>query len=126
VNEENEPVGSVAEEAAKLLGALQDWAKENGQESTSAAAGAASAFRSLNEHLATGGEDCKYCPVCQFISVARRTSPEVKHHLSAAASSLLQAAATAMSSDLGPHRRGEPESTVEKIDLSDDGDWETD
>jgi hypothetical protein len=116
VNEDNDAVGSVAEEAAKLLGALQDWASESGPESATAAAGAASAFNSINEHIATEGEDCKYCPVCQLISVARRTSPEVKHHLGTAASSLLRAAAAAMTtspSDRAPH------SPVEKIHLED-------
>ena len=126
MNEENEPVGGVAEEAAKLLGALQDWAKENGQESSTGAAGAASAFRSLNEHIATGGEDCKYCPVCHLISVVRRTSPEVKQHLTAATTSLLQAATAAMTSvATEPHGADSP-ATFEKIDLSEDSDWETD
>jgi len=114
VNEENEPVGSVAEEAAKLLGALQDWATEHSQESASAAAGAASAFNRLNEHIATDGEDCKYCPVCQLISLAHRTSPEVKQHLTAATTSLLQAAAAAIAA---PAARQQADLPVEKIDL---------
>ena len=122
MSDENEPVGSVAEEAAKLLGALQDWARESGQESTGAASGAAAAFRNLNEHIATGGQDCKYCPVCQLISVVRQTSPEVKHHLSTAASSLLHAAAAAMSTDVS---RRESQAPVEKIDLVDDA-WDED
>lgn len=122
MSDENEPVGSVAEEAAKLLGALQDWARESGHETAGAASGAAAAFRNLNEHLATGGQDCKYCPVCQLISVVRQTSPEVKNHLSTAASSLLHAAAAAMSTDVS---RRESQAPVEKIDLVDDA-WDED
>ena len=122
MSDENEPVGSVAEEAAKLLGALQDWARASGHETAGPASGAASAFRNLNEHIATGGQDCKYCPVCQLISVVRQTSPEVKHHLSTAASSLLHAAAAAMSTDVS---RRESQAPVEKIYLVDDA-WDED
>jgi len=124
VNEDNEAVGSVAEEAAKLLGALQDWAKEE-QESATAAAGAASAFRSLNEHIAAESEDCKYCPVCKLISIVRRTSPEVKQHLTAATTSLLQAATAAMATVATESRGPDSSTTFQKIDLSDDRDWET-
>jgi hypothetical protein len=58
-------VGSVAEEAVKLLGALQDWAKESAGDTAgaagAAATGAAEALRGIDEHIATGGEDCRYC-----------------------------------------------------------------
>jgi hypothetical protein len=118
VSGEQEPVGSLGEEAVKLIGALQDWAKESGGDA--AATSAASAFKSINEHIATGDQACKYCPVCQVISAVRDVSPEVKQHLSSAASSLLHAAAAAMSTDV-PRRR--EESPVEKIDLSDDS-WD--
>jgi hypothetical protein len=123
VSDENESVGSVAEEAVKLLGALQGWAKESLHDPADPTAGAASAFKNLNEHVATGSPDCKYCPVCQVISVVRQTSPEVKHHLSTAASSLLHAAAAALSADSTDFPQSEP---LEKIDLSADGDWEDD
>jgi len=131
----DEPVGSVGEEAAKLLGAVQEWARESGSEyadATAAAAGgaaggAASSLNRVNEHLATGGEDCRYCPLCQVISAVRDTSPEVKQHLASAASSLLQAAAGALATpvpdDTGENRKGSP---VERIDLTDDEGWEDD
>jgi hypothetical protein len=120
VSNEQEPVGSLGEEAVKLLGALQDWAKESGGDS--ATTGAASAFKSFNEHIATGDAECRYCPVCQVISAVREVSPEVKQHLSTAASSLLQAAAAAMSNDVP---RDRPDTPVERIDLSDDA-WDAD
>jgi hypothetical protein len=119
VSNEQEPVGSLGEEAAKLLGALQDWAKESGGDT--AATGAASAFKSFNEHVATGDQECRYCPICQVISAVRDVSPEVKQHLTTAASSLLQAAAAAMSTDASRRR---DDSQVEKIDLSDDEAWD--
>jgi hypothetical protein len=114
-------VGSVAEEAAKLLGALQDWARESGHDSaTAGAAGAAAMFHNLNEHVATGGEDCRYCPLCQAISLVRQTSPEVKQHLTSAAASLMQAVVAAMPTQAHGDAHGRTRDPVEKIDLSDE------
>jgi hypothetical protein len=121
----HDPVGSVGEEAAKLLGALSEWAREQGNDYTGTAAGAASSFahavRDVNEHIATDSADCRYCPVCQAIHVVRSTSPEVREHLSVAASSLMQAAAGL----LATHTNPSSPSPVEKIDLDGDGgDWD--
>jgi hypothetical protein len=120
VSNEQEPVGSLGEEAVKLLKTLQGWAEESGGDA--AATGAASAFKSFNEHIATGDQECRFCPVCQVISAVREVSPEVKQHLTSAASSLLSAAAAAMSTD-GSRRASE--TPVEKIDLSDEA-WDAD
>jgi hypothetical protein len=118
------PVGSVAEEAAKLLQALQGWGEQTGAEygeaTASAAAGAARRLRDVNEHLATGGADCTYCPLCQVISAARGTSPEVKQHLASAATSLMQAAAGLLSTPVPDQATGRPGVPVEKIEVSDD------
>jgi hypothetical protein len=120
-----EPVGSVGEEAAKLLGALSEWAREQGTDYADTAAGAANSFaqtvHDVNEHIATGSADCRYCPVCQVIHVVRQTSPEVRAHLSVAASSLMQAAAGL----LATHADGQSTpSPVEKIDLDDEAGWD--
>ena len=124
-DEKQEPVGSVGEEAAKLLSAVQDWAKENGEEyagaAADAAAGASTVWGSLNEHIATGGESCTYCPLCRMISAFRATSPEVKAHLASSVTSLAQAVVAALESDAG--KEGKRDAGVEKIDLSDDDDW---
>jgi hypothetical protein len=115
----HEPVGSVGEEAAKLLGALSEWAQDQGTDYVGNAAGAASAFtnavRDVNEHIATDSADCRYCPVCQVIHGFRSTSPEVREHLSLAASSLMNAAASL----LATHTNPSASSPVEKIDLDD-------
>jgi hypothetical protein len=114
----------VGEEAAKLMGALSDWARDQGTDYTGTAAGAATSFahavRDVNEHIATGGEDCRYCPVCQVIHAVRSTSPEVRAHLSTAASSLMQAAAGLLATHPTPAERG----PVERIDLDDPDDWD--
>jgi hypothetical protein len=124
------PVGSVGDEAVKLLKALQEWAKESGQEyagsAGAAAAGAGGLLQTVNEHIATGGQDCTYCPVCRVIAAVRATSPEVKQHLTTAASSLLQAAAGVMATHVADAATSRTDEPVEHIDLSDDGEWEDD
>lgn len=119
----DEPVGSVGEEAAKLFAALSGWARDQGTDYAGAASGAAAAMsetvQAINEHVATGSEDCRYCPVCQVIHAVRTTSPEVKEHLAVAASSLMHAAAGLLATHV-PADKGSP---VEKIDL-DDSDWD--
>jgi hypothetical protein len=118
-----EPVGSAAEEAAKLLGAVADWAREHGGElggTVSALAGPASAglgaaAHDVEAHLANG-EDCRYCPICRAVQVFRASSPEVRDHLSSAFASLAQAAAAAMATAVPDERRP----GVERIDLSDE------
>lgn len=123
----NESVGSLSEEAIKLLGALQGWARESGSDYASAAAdvasGAAASFDSVYEHIATGGKDCKYCPICQLISAVRETSPEVKQHLAAAGTSFMQAVAGVTATQAS---KGRSDAAMEHIDLSDDDDWEDD
>lgn len=121
-----EPVGSVGEEAAKLFAALSGWAKDQGVSGVDSAAGAAGAvtdaLHNVNEHLATGGADCKYCPLCQVIAAVRATSPEVKAHLTIAASSLMQAAAGILATQVSTDPAGRT-GPVEKIDLDD---WDED
>ena len=129
MSDPGESVGSVAEEAAKLLHALQDWAKESGSEyagaAASAAEGAASAVHRIDEHIATGSAECTYCPVCRVISAVRETSPEVRQHLTTAATSLLHAAAGLLATNVPDPSKQRRDGPVEKIDLSDD-DWEDD
>lgn len=124
-----EPVGSLGEEATKLLAALQDWARDSGNEyagaGAAAASGAASTAQRVHEHLATGGEDCRYCPLCRVISAVRGTSPEVRGHLASAATSLMNAAAGVLATQVpeqrshaGPAR--DRTAPVQKIRLDDE------
>lgn len=115
---ESPEVGGIGEEAMKLLHALQGWARETGTHSEDLTGGF---LREVNEHIATGGEACRYCPVCRVISAVRTTSPEVRHHLSVATSSLLQAIAVVLATPPTEDRsHGGP---VEHIDLDGDN-WE--
>ena len=129
--EDKEQVGSLGDEAAKLMTALQGWACEHGEDYANAAAGAASgaasSMDSINEHIATGGTDCKYCPICQVIAAVRETSPEVKQHFASAASSFVQALAGILATQMpDQNRRPRSDTGVEKIDLSNDEDWDDD
>lgn len=76
--ESGEPLGSASEEAARLLAALQDWARR-----TAAGAG--------EVPIATGAPECRLCPLCQLIGLLRSTSPEVVENLARAGDSLLAA-----------------------------------
>jgi hypothetical protein len=104
-----DPVGSVAEEAAKLFGVLSGWAREHGE---GVGAVADSMAGELHDHLATGSPECAWCPVCRTVAAVRQTSPEVRDHLASAASSLMMAVSGLMASP-APRRDG----SVEHIDL---------
>lgn len=109
-------VGSVADEAAKLFGALADWAKD-----TTHLPGGLSGLGGFEEHLATGAPECTYCPVCRTVHAVRQLSPEVRAQLATAGTALLQAASTLLASATSEPR---PTAGFEHIDLDDGAaDW---
>ncbi|MDQ4052243.1 MAG: hypothetical protein M3237_06015 [Actinomycetota bacterium] len=113
-------IGSVGEEAAKLLGAISEWARDQGSDLGQGLGGlaghAATSMQDINEHIATGSAECTYCPICRGVHVIRGTSPEVKAHLVTAASSFLQAASALLATQLPKDGTGRA-SHVERIDL---------
>ena len=118
-SEDGPEVGAVGEEAAKLFGALADWAREHGPS-------LAGFPPDLDEHLATGAPECTYCPICRTVHVLREAGPEVRQHLAIAAASLMQAAAGVLNAaSADPQRAGRPDG-VQKIDLDDEGEWPED
>ena len=120
-NDGPEPVGSVAEEAAKLFGALSGWAREHGDGVSSMAGSmAGSVAEDLHDHLATGSPECAWCPVCRTVAAIRQTNPEVRAHLASAASSLM----LAVSGMMAPPTQARGEG-VERIDLDADTDDDT-
>ncbi len=101
MTQKQDAVGSVAEEAAKLLQALQGWNTDGGRAAHAAAAAGfaeqlASVLGPVHEHLGEGGADCGVCPLCRVAARVRQTSPEVKEHLTTAATSLVNAVAAFM------------------------------
>ncbi len=103
----DEPVGSVGDEAAKLLGALADWASDH----------VGDTVRDVNEHIATSDAECLYCPICRTVHAVRQASPEVKTQLTTAATAFLQAAAGLLA---GVGHSEPPPSRVQHIDLDPD------
>ena len=101
---QDEPVGGVGDEAAKLLGALADWAGDHFGDRV----------REVNDHIATGDAECLYCPICRTVHAVRAASPEVKAQLATAASTFLQAAARLLSAAGAADPSG---SRVQHIDL---------
>lgn len=77
-----ESVGTLAEEAVKLLAAAQDWAKS----------------RIGADHPS----DCQLCPFCQAIGALRQVKPETIEHLVAAAASFASALRTTVSPPPAP------------------------
>jgi hypothetical protein len=108
---EDEPVGGVGDEAAKLLGALADWAGER-------AGDWGEQVREVDQHIATGDAECRYCPICRTVHAVRDASPEVKAQLASAASTFLQAAAGLLAAAAQP--QGQPSSRVQHIELDDE------
>jgi hypothetical protein len=116
----SDDVGSVGEEAARLLGALSDWARD-----ADLVGQAGHVLHEIDEHVATGAPECRWCPVCRTVHLARAASPEVRTHLASAAASLVQAVAgvlESLPSAAATGATGAPtqESGVERIDLDDD------
>lgn len=108
-NDPMQDVGSVAEEAAKLLGALSDWARD--------------AAHDVDHHVSTGAQECTYCPICRTVHAVRGLSPEVRTQLAGAATSLLHAAAGLLATAVPDQGARDG---VEQIDLDDAGDWPED
>lgn len=99
-----ESLGSASEEAARLLGALQDWARR-----TAAGAG--------EVPIATGAPECRLCPICQLIGLMRSTSPEVVDNLARAGDSLIAAFRAALAAhEHSWSQGGSPD--VQHIDIS--------
>lgn len=124
-----EDLGSVSDEAAKLFGALSDWARDSAAPGAGLADSlsglvdqAAATVSEIDAHLATGSGECTYCPICRTVHAVRQTSPEVKAHLAGAASSFLQAVVGLLATLPPPAARPESGAGVERIDLDDPDD----
>jgi hypothetical protein len=118
------PVGSVAEEAAKLFAILQQTGAAGSQlwRDTEPA-------DEQREPEGAHRSDCQWCPICQLVSRIRTTRPETVEHLAAAAAgvlgslrSLLDAAAEAAREHAKQPEADskESETRVDRIDVSED------
>ncbi len=94
-----EPVGTLAEEAAKLLAVFQ--ARASG----------------ADDHVDDAGDLCDGCPLCRLRTAVRAVSPEVRQHLSEAATSVVLAMKGLLDDPGAANRRAAP---FEKIDLTEE------
>jgi adenine-specific DNA glycosylase len=91
--------GPLAEEAARLVEAIGEWARGAVGDGPLAAVGE--------------GPECQVCPLCQLIALVRRTQPETYAHLVDAATSMV----AALRSVVDHHDHNRPARGVERIDL---------
>lgn len=119
----SDEVGSVADEAAKLIGSLADWTRQHaagggppGSDCAHDREGPGDGQVGGARADATGA--CAWCPVCRASTWLRHLNPEARAHLGAAGASL----AAAMASLLAPPAAGTGEGRVERI-VVDDGAW---
>lgn len=97
----------LAEEAVRLLGAVQEWTRQ-----TFPAGGP-------DGH---GGPECQWCPLCQFMAVLRGERPEVTERVAeagAAVASALRALVDVTGAARSP-RRDDDAPRVQRIDLGTD------
>jgi hypothetical protein len=115
--EPRDDVGSLAEEAARLAAAFQDWAHERAHERA----------HGLAEHdIADGSAACRLCPLCRLIAVLRQLEPQTVDQIGAQVQDLVRSLRTLLDV-LANQPAGRHDGTsqrgggVQKIELSDDG-----
>jgi hypothetical protein len=90
--------GPLADEAARLVEAIGEWAR--------------GAVGDL-PLAAGGGVECQVCPFCQLLALARRAQPDTFGHLADASASMV----AALRSIVESHDPARQRSTMERIDL---------
>ena len=94
--------GPLADEAARLVEAISEWAR--------------GAVGDVSMPSVGSGPECQVCPICQLLGLLRRTQPETFGHLADAAASMVAAFRTVVER----HDRGGQRATgVERINLDD-------
>ncbi len=108
------PTGSLAEEAARLAAAAQEWLRT----ATGPAAGPGSATGPADRPGDAAGPvdatgPCRYCPVCQLAAALRDGHPELVDRVGELTAALLAAVHAAFESATAPS--GSPRSPVQHI-----------
>jgi hypothetical protein len=115
-------VGSLGEEAVRLLSAMSAWAEEHsGAGPVGEPAARPAPDRPAGERPAAC--DCQWCPVCQVAAKVRAANPELRDQLVLSGLAITSAARALLESLAAPPAAG-PEAPVdvEHIDLSDERD----
>ena len=103
-----ESVGSIGEEAAKLLAAAEEWMRGARERVGSAVVDLGTAHQ---------GPECQICPLCQLLALLRSTKPETFEHLVDAYGSLLLALKSAVDAHERSWSRRRSGTPVEHIDI---------
>lgn len=94
--------GTLAEEARRLAEAFSDWSHDH---TVGLAADAGSS------------PECRYCPLCQLIAVARGQRPEVTARLVESGAAFFEALRSIVTPSGGERVAEEPTPTVQHIDV---------
>lgn len=97
----SDPVGSLAEEAAKLVGVFQRWGNDH-------------------DHEPSPDEPCRFCPICSAVRLARSTPPDVREHLADAAVSLGMALKGLMEPPAPPRDEPPDDDRADTSDMTED------
>ncbi|MDQ3484749.1 MAG: hypothetical protein M3445_04980, partial [Actinomycetota bacterium] len=103
-----QPVGSLTEEAAKLLAVLQGW--------TAAPAETSENDPDANTSHDPDGSECRWCPHCRLVRAAKATSPEAREHLTHAATSFALAVQELLATTPEPAERAEDSERTERTE----------
>lgn len=103
----SEPVGSLGDEAVRLLTAAEQWL-HGARERVGGAVG------DIASHQ---GPECQVCPVCQVLALLRTRNPEIWEHLSGAAVEFGLAVRAVIDAQEQAWARG-ADAPVERIDIS--------
>lgn len=88
MNSAHPPVGSAAEEAARLFAAAEEWLRTRSGGHL--------------DGLATGAPECSVCPLCQGIAAVKQVRPETVEHLLDATASFVAALRSTVSGSVAP------------------------
>jgi hypothetical protein len=111
VPDEQPPRSPLADEAARLIGVVQEWTRQT--------------FPAAPEgHTDAGAPVCQWCPLCQFMAVLRGDRPEVTERVTeagAALASALRAIVDAAATAAPGGEAAKPDAPrVQRIDLGGD------
>jgi hypothetical protein len=119
---DDDALSRLAADALRVISGVQEWARQTFSELDAQA--------HADGHGATGGPECQWCPLCQFVAVLRGERPELTERVADAGTAIVTALraaldATARPSAPGQHRADrEPRSgssgaapRVQRIDL---------
>lgn len=130
-----EPPGPLADEAARLVGAAQDWWHRTTGGARPDGGGTGSPGNATGSPgIATGASECCWCPVCQAIATVRGDRPDILERLAetqAAVTGLLRALADTTAAGRPGRPAGQAQESgpraprVQKIILDSDTDTDT-